>query len=328
VSDHAGGNFGVHAVPPGYNAAVWNLLLRMRAVIVAIAISGLGLSTGALRRSAHEAAPPAVNTQIDVPAIPGEVAGPLAFGFRSLVADATFLEAIQLLAIRKTSLPSTETIGLDRTLTLLLTYSTEMDPKFAGAYRFAGYALPHETVDGKAMGVLAAVSLLERGVRERPDDWTLSLTLGFLQSYYLHDFRRASRTLALAAKTHGAPPYLALLATRVGAQAGDLETATSMAELMLAQANEDRARREWEERVEALHMERDLQAIDAAVQRYRSEHGAPPRSLQMLVAAGYLRGVPREPHGGAYVIDGDGTARSTAAERLRVYGGPTTLEVH
>ena len=69
-------------------------------------------------------------------------------------------------------------------------------------------------------------------------------------------------------------------------------------------------------------MERDLRAIDAAVERYRADHGGAPHSLHALQAAGYLRGLPREPHGGAYVIDRDGTARSTAAERLRVYGGP------
>jgi hypothetical protein len=321
-------DFGIDPAPRGYNDAVPTLLVRARTIALAIAIPGLAVATGALRQSAHRAAPPAVDEQLDVPAIPGDVAGPLAFGFRSLLADTTFLEAIQLLAIRKGGLPSSQTMGLDRALNRLLTYSTDLDPKFAGAYTFAGYALPHETVDGKAMGVLAAVALLERGVRERPDHWTIGLTLGFLESYYLRDFAGASRSLALAAKAPGAPRYLALLATRVAAQGGDLETATSIAELMLGQANEEQTRREWQDRVDALHMERDLREIEAAAARYRADRGALPHSLRALAAAGYLGSVPREPHGGSYVIDPDGSARSTVAERLRIYGGPAALEVH
>jgi hypothetical protein len=101
-----------------------------------------------------------------------------------------------------------------------------------------------------------------------------------------------------------------------------------LAEAMLAQANEDETRREWQERVAALHMERDLREIEAAVARARAATGAIPASVRALVRGGFLKEEPVEPHGGKYVIDPDGTARSTAAERLRIYGGSTRFEVH
>src|SRR5690349_107999 len=97
---------------------------------------------------------------------------------------------------------------------------------------------------------------------------------------------------------------------------------------MLAQANEDVTRQEWQDRVNALHMERDLRSIEDAVQRYREAHGVPPHGLHALVGAGLLPAMPREPHGGRYVIDADGTPRSTAAERLRAYGLAHRFEIH
>ena len=75
-------------------------------------------------------------------------------------------------------------------------------------------------------------------------------------------------------------------------------------------------------------MERDLRSIEDAAQRYREIHGLPPRSVHALVVAGLLKAVPREPHGGHYVIEADGTARSTAAERLRAYGLTHSFEIH
>jgi hypothetical protein len=149
-----------------------------------------------------------------------------------------------------------------------------------------------------------------------------------LQSYYLHDFPAAGRSMAAAATQPGAPPFVGLLATRLAAQGGELQLATSLAEAMLAQANEEATRQEWYARVAALHMERDLRAIEDAAQRYRESRGVPPRSVQALVAAGFLREVPRELHGGHYVIEADGTARSSAAERLRAYGLTQQFEIH
>ena len=135
-------------------------------------------------------------------------------------------------------------------------------------------------MDGKVFGVVNAMQILEKGVRERPDDWRMGFLLGFLQSYYLRDFPAAARNLALSAKQPGAPPFVGLLATRLAAQGGELQLATSLAEAMLAQANEESTRKEWQDRVDALHVERDLRAIEDAAQRYREVHGFPARSVQ------------------------------------------------
>jgi hypothetical protein len=299
---------------------------RGSAIVLAFAVAIF--AAAALRTSAQGRAPAALETVLDIPPIPGDVARALTFGFRSLLADFTLLQAIQVLPIRHGDMPPELAAPIDRRLFRLLEYSVEVDPKFAGAYRFAAAALPHESGDGKVYGVLDAVQILEKGLRERPDEWQMGFLLGFLQSYYLHDFPAAARSFAAAADLPQAPAFVGLLATRLAAQAGDLQIATALAEAMLAHANEEATRKEWQDRVDTLHMESDLRAIEDAAQRFREEKGVPARSVRALVAAGYLPAVPREPHGGRYVLEGDGTARSTATERLRAFGLETRFEVH
>src|SRR5262249_12656932 len=114
----------------------------------------------------------------------------------------------------------------------------------------------------------------------------------------------------------------------LAARGGTLDTALELAQAMLSQANEEDTKRAWQQRVQALTMEQDLRAIEATARRYRSDHGAFPPSVGSLAAAGYLPRVPQEPHGGRYVLSKDGTAGSTAAERLQVYGETARLEVH
>ena len=281
-----------------------------------------------LRASAQNRAPASVESELDIPPIPGDVARALSFGFRSLLADTTLLQAIQLLPQRHGDMAAEEAGRIDGRLFRLLEYAVEVDPKFAGAYRFAAAALPHETMDGKVYGAMKALQILEKGLRERPDDWHIGFLLGFLQSYYMRDFTSAGRSLATAAKQPGAPPWIGLLATRLAAQGGELQIATSLAEAMLVHANEEETRKEWQDRVDALHMERDLRAIEDAAQRYREVRGVPARSVQALATAGFLPEVPREPHGGRYVLESDGIARSTAAERLRAYGLDMRFEIH
>ena len=302
------------------------LAVRGSAIVLAFAVAVLAAAV--LRTSAHGRAPVAIETVLDIPPIPGDVARALTFGFRSLLADFTLLQAIQVLPSRHGDMTPGLAAPIDRRLFRLLEYSVEIDPKFSGAYRFAAAALPHESGEGKVYGVLNATQILEKGLRERPDEWQMGFLLGFLQSYYLHDFPAAARSFAAAADLPHAPAFVGLLATRLAAQAGDLQIATSLAEAMVAHANEEATRKEWQDRVDALHMERDLRGIEEAAQRYREEKGVLPRSVHALAAAGFLPAAPREPHGGRYVLEGDGSARSTATERLRAFGLETRFEIH
>ena len=304
---------------------------RSSSLLVLLALLLLGASTVPLRASADGRRPAAIETQLDIPAFPPEVARPFSFGFRTLVADLSFIEAIQVYGgLPKKARSYADGVFDDRRIARLLTYATDLDPSFRGAYRFAGNALPHQTSDGKMAGVRAAESLLERGTRNRPDDWQIFFALGCVRMLYLSDNAGAAQAMRGAAALPGAPPYLGLLASRLAVNAGELDAAEAMAREMADQSTEEGTRREWEQRLADLDMERRARVIDRASAAFKERTGAWPRTVSELVAAGELRAVPPEPRGGTFSVGADGLAVSDRSRRLRFGGkGPAFgLEAH
>jgi hypothetical protein len=302
---------------------------------VAAALLACALLACALLAAAHRAAtarrPVSAEDQLDLPALPSRVLGPLSFGLKSVVADVFFLDAIQANGARRLKDPEEKQQRQDRAMARALTTALDLDPKFEVAYRFAGYAGPRQMPDGHAYNVLAMLPLLEKGVRECPGDWRIPFLLGFYQSYYLGRMADAAQNMGIAARRPKAPEYLGLLATRLATDANELQTAERMAIAMMDESQDPDARAQWEARILDLHMERDLHALEAAAHSYRDRTGRFPQSPQALVAAGDLPAVPMEPHGGRYSIDAQGQAHSSASQRLRVRGrqGTTSgLEVH
>ena len=297
-------------------------MLSPRADVGLLLTAGLltALATQVLRDRADALRPPTAEQEVDVPPFPAEVSRPFSFGLRSVVADLTFLEAIQVLGARKGSVSLADGRNADRQLARLLTYTVDLDPGFDGAYRFAGSALPRHTTDGYAAGIIVTEQLLQKGVRERPDDWHIPFLLGFTQSFYLGKFREAASAMAQAAKSKDAPRFVGLLATRLAADAGDLTMAEQMAEAAAAEANEDSTREEWRQRLLDLRMERHLREIEAAAARYRARTGSAAPSVEALVSARDLPAGPAEPHGGHYLLAPNGEAHSSAAPRLRLRG--------
>ncbi len=302
-----------------------NASARVRSFAPLLAVAALAACCALFRARAERLAPAALEAGFDVPAFPAEVVRPFSFGLRSVVSDLMFLQAIQVHGGRGAAMVTAQQGARDdHAMNRLLTYATDLDPQFAGAYRFAGNAMPRQTLDGKVTNVLQAEALLAKGVRERGDDWHIPFALGFLQSYYLARFEEAGRSFAAAARLPGAPGYLGLLATRSLTEGGDLRLAEQLAAAMADQATEESTQREWQERLLDLQMERQLREIEAAAARYAARRGQHAASIAALVRAGELAGVPREPHGGQYVLE-DGEARSTVKERLRIRGRHGTV---
>jgi len=285
-------------------------------VVLVVVLCALAAAATGLRLRAERLRPPAVEAQLEVPPFPAEITRPFSFGFSSLVADAMFLEAIQVFGGRRQSQTLADGTPDDRRLSRLLDYATDLDPKFRGAYRFAGYSMPRTTLEGRIANAIPTEQILKRGVRERPDDWQIPFVLGYVQAFYLGEIQQAAENLAQAARLSGAPKYLGLLANRLTAQGGDLDAAEAMARTMAEQASEEKTQAEWQARLVDLRMERDIRTIEAAAKRFRARNGRDPASVSDLVRAGDLPAVPEEPHGGGqqYVIE-NGAVRSTAGPR-------------
>jgi hypothetical protein len=170
--------------------------------------------TALLRLVAESTHLPSPDAGFDVPPLPAGVLKPLSSGFSNLVADACFLEAVQLYAGRPRRATAGSWAQGDARLARLLDYATDLDPLFAEAYRFAGDALPRETTDGKVAGVRAAIGILKKGVAAGVEDWLVAFDLGYLEMHYIGDSEAATSAFA-EATTRGAPPFVGELAGRI-----------------------------------------------------------------------------------------------------------------
>jgi hypothetical protein len=144
--------------------------------------------------------------------------------------------------------------------------------------------------------------------------------MGFTHYFSLGDAVAGGGAMAEAARLPGSPAYLPGLASRMLTEAREPEAALKLLEPIVTQESDPARRAVLERRIREVTVERDLQTLERAVEKYREKTGAVPENLPDLVREGILEGIPPEPNGGRYVIDRGGKVRSDrVAQRLRVF---------
>ena len=247
--------------------------------------------------------------------IPGDV-GPLpdgkalrvlALGFERLVADLFWLRTTNYVGN-----PEADEAGFPAAARLAQLV-TDIDPYFTTAYVVMNSVLTVLTPQHDA-----AIALLAKGIRHNDDYWKLHFLQGFTLFFDKRDYARAAEHMRAAAE-RGGPDYLPLLATRLYAQAGSPETAIAFVVARLREERDEEARQQLIRRLLDLQIQRDLLALDAAIDRFRAAHGRSPDALDQLVEAGLLRELPRDPTGGAYFIRDGAAATALEHQQLNVH---------
>jgi hypothetical protein len=232
-----------------------------------------------------------------------------AFGFRNVLADIAWLQAVQVAG----SLKMTPT-EYDR-LYALLNVEADLDPMFEMPYLLGGLVLGESTPHARK-----ALRVLGRGKEQYPADWRFPFYMGYTSYFSLGETETAGKAMAEAARLPGSPAYLPGLASRMLSEARDPGEALAMLEPILHQESDPLRRSVLERRIREVTVERDLQALERAVESYREKMGAVPRALSDLVRAGILPSIPEEPNGGRYLMEPGGKVRSDrVSQRLRVF---------
>ena len=232
-----------------------------------------------------------------------------AFGFRNVLADIAWLDGVQVMGNRKMT-----RWDYDR-LYELLDVGSNFDPKFEIPYLLGGLVLGESTPHAQK-----ALHVLGRGKEQFPADWRFPFYRGFTHYFSLGDAIAGGREMAEAARLPGSPAYLPGLASRMLSEAREPEVAFALLAPIIRQESDPARRAVLERRIREMTVERDLQALEKAVESYREKMGTVPRALSDLVRAGILSGIPEEPNGGSYVIDRGGKVRSDrVTQRLRVF---------
>lgn len=181
---------------------------------------------------------------------------------------------------------------------------TELDPYFEDPYQLGNALLTWD-----AGMFQEANSLLQKGVTARSWDWQLPFFIGFNKFYFLNENEPAADYLLLASKRPGAWDFLPRLASRLYKKAGRTEAAIIFLVNFWKNEKDPRIKREHATRIEALKGVLDL---EKAVEQYRKRTGKNPVSINALLQQGVITGLPRDPYGGVFYLEKDGSISTTS----------------
>jgi tetratricopeptide (TPR) repeat protein len=237
----------------------------------------------------------------------------LSLGFDPLLADIIYLWSIQYYGHYR---------GGERYDHLIQIYEhviTELDPQFRDAYHLGSLIL---SLEARRPG--DALRLLDKGVRENPEDWMLPFEAGFIAYHNLRDYERAAAYFQTSMDRPGAHPVVRRFYADMFQRMGDRATSLELWSEVRDTAQDEYVRRVAEKHVHDLTLEVHLEVLRAAVEAFRGANGRLPAELRQLVDAGLLSAIPVDPDGRPYVYDpgtGELSARSGFVLPSRPGGG-------
>jgi len=233
----------------------------------------------------------------------GRVLRQLSLGYEGLLADVYWTRVVQYFGGKRLA-HSTEF----KLLGPLLQITTDLDPHLIIAYRFGSIFLADKPPRG-AGEPLQALVLLQRGIVANPEYWRFWEDLGFVYYWDLKDYAAAARAFQAGSERPGAMTWMRALAAKVAAQGGELATSKFLWSEIARQAGNEQIRKNAEDHLVAIQATEEIAKLNELVSLYNQRQGQPARSFQALVAAGYLRALPRDPSGRPYTLDADGKVK-------------------
>jgi tetratricopeptide (TPR) repeat protein len=223
----------------------------------------------------------------------------MALSYSAVLADVYWIRALQYYGNARLFPGDAKDYSL---LYPLLDITTTLDPRFQLAYRFGAIFLAEDFPGGAGRPDLA-ISLLEKGVRNHPENWYYLQDIGFVHYWWRSDYLEAAAWFQKASDVPGAPFWMKSLAAVTKAQGGDRRSSRILWQSILASADNDWLRENATLRLAQLDALDQIDQIQAVVRLYASRTGTFPASLDVLVRAGYLRWVPVDPSGTGYAVD-------------------------
>jgi hypothetical protein len=189
----------------------------------------------------------------------------------------------------------------------LLDIATTLDPHLMPAYRFGSIFLSDSPPRGEGRPDLA-VKLLERGIRENPEQWRLYQDLGNVYYFDAKDYAKASAAFAEGSKNPNALIWMKVMAAKIAAEGESPETSYFLWQQVYQTTTDPMVKKNAEEHLKLMQVELDLREIDRLADEFEKKAGHRAMRIGELVQAGLLKGAPRDPEGYPYVLGEGGKA--------------------
>ncbi|HNY85796.1 MAG TPA: hypothetical protein P5069_15345 [Candidatus Hydrogenedentes bacterium] len=215
-------------------------------------------------------------------------------GLAPVIADLLWLRCVQYTALENRGARSFTW------LEQMIFTTTRLDPRFKGVYRYGAIFLSALRADSEA-----AMRLLRTGMVEVPDAWELPYEAAIIQLVNRRGAPDAERLTAfycgMAVATGRPPAFVAELASRFQAKQDLSGIEEGMWRRMLE--SDDKVMRELAARkLQEMAILRNLHTMEKWVEEYRARHGAPPDTLEALLAFKGAKALPPDPLGGRYFL--------------------------
>lgn len=185
----------------------------------------------------------------------------------------------------------------------LLHCAVQLDPYNMDAYYFAQGFLTWDAHQFKV-----ANDLLEYGMKYRTWDWYLPFFAGFNYAHFLKDYKKAAEYYKRAGDLSGEELFNSL-ASRYLQESGQTELAIAYLTAMVKTAKNQAIKLTYQTRLKAFF---EVRRIELARDRFYSEQGSMPVTLDRMVQSGYLVPTPVDPYGGRFYLDSSGKVSSTS----------------
>jgi hypothetical protein len=228
-------------------------------------------------------------------------------GQRSLVTDYYWLQAIQAAGRGSESKDPTRYLDLFYYADLV----TDLDPKFHKVYQYAGNSIPTNLGRETWVNTVEARKILEKGVKNFPQDADLRLFLAYNLSYFFGEHAAAAEHLRVAATLPNSNKYVPEFASRMLAFNRRFDAALALVESFRDNETDPELRQMFEERVNEIHLEQVLVKVDDAIAAYKKREGHLPSKMSELLEKGDLAAIPSDPMGGAIAFNEEGRSYSS-----------------
>lgn len=236
----------------------------------------------------------------------------MSLGLEGLAADIYWIRTVQYFGRKlidsgkPLSSAATTDIRMDL-LAPLLDIVVTLDPHHLPAYRFGAIFLPERDMP-------AAIALVEKGIRENPNDWRLYQDLAYIYwqagntssgEEQNNNYANAAEWYDKGSRAPGAPWWMRDLAGLMKIKGGTREAAREVYSRYL-ESDDPNIRGQAIERLKQLRSLTLLDAINDLIDRYKVETGMCPSDLRVL--APKLRSMSFPLNNEAMPVDPDGFA--------------------
>lgn len=193
-----------------------------------------------------------------------------ALGFEGLIADWYWMQSLQYIG-NKMQKNTNEKFNLEdlrplnpRLLYPLLDNATSLDPQFLAAYSYGAVVLPAIDPD-------QAIKITEKGIANNPNTWRFYQHLGYIY-WRIKNYEKASEVYEKGSEIEGAAPFMKLMAAQMKSQGGSRETARTIYEQMLNDAQDSQTKETATIRLKQLDSLEERDAVTSILNDFKTKN--------------------------------------------------------